>query len=213
MNKLTSLLIGCSLALAGAALAQQPVEQQSPSKGKHAPEKTHATQAQPKPNAAKHEAPAATQHGAMKGHPATNEPGAIKEHAATHEHGATNEPGAGKGHKAPGTRNWTAPKSNVSGISARRRPLRDSSELSSGERDKGPAAVEKTSTNPAAPNAAAAGAVGAAAGQQNVQANAGAKAKSPIRSKCNRSNRSTRTSVRSQAAAGSGGYLQPELSD
>ena len=62
MKKLTSLLIGCSLALAGAALAQQPVEQQSPAKGKHAPEKAHATQAQPKPNAAKPQAPPATQH-------------------------------------------------------------------------------------------------------------------------------------------------------
>jgi hypothetical protein len=41
MKKLTSLLIGCSLTLAGAALAQQPVEQQSPSK------KAHATQTQP----------------------------------------------------------------------------------------------------------------------------------------------------------------------
>ena len=60
MKKLTSLLIGCSLALAGAALAQQPVEQQSPSKGKHAPEKAHATQAQPKPNAAKPQAPPAS---------------------------------------------------------------------------------------------------------------------------------------------------------
>ncbi len=100
MKKLTSLLIGCSLALAGAALAQQPVEQQSPSKGKHAPEKAHATQAQPKPNAAKPEAPAAKQHGAMKEHPATHEPGAMKEHGATNAHGATNEPGAGKGQKA-----------------------------------------------------------------------------------------------------------------
>jgi len=52
MKKLTSLLIGCSLALAGAALAQQPVEQQSPSKSKHAPEKTHATEAKPDANAA-----------------------------------------------------------------------------------------------------------------------------------------------------------------
>ena len=52
MKKLTSLLIGCSLALAGAALAQQPVEQQSPSKGKRAPEKARATQAQPGANAA-----------------------------------------------------------------------------------------------------------------------------------------------------------------
>src|SRR5512132_2451239 len=104
MKRLTSLLIGCSLTLAGAALAQQPVEQQSPTKSKHAPEKTHATQAQPKPNAAKPEAPAAKQHGAMK------------EHGATHEHGATNEPGAGKGQKAPANEeSATAPKSNVSG--------------------------------------------------------------------------------------------------
>jgi len=66
MKKLTSLLIGCSLALAGAALAQQPVEQQSPSKGKRVPEKAHAPQAQPRPNAAKPEAPAAKQHGAIK---------------------------------------------------------------------------------------------------------------------------------------------------
>src|SRR4029453_16539619 len=57
MKSLTSLLIGCSLALAGAALAQQPVEQQSPSKGKRAPEKARATQAQPGPNAAKPETP------------------------------------------------------------------------------------------------------------------------------------------------------------
>src|SRR5213080_3155979 len=101
MKKLTSLLIGCSLALAGAALAQQPVEQQSPSKGKHAPEKTHAPQAQPKPNAAKPEAPAAKQHGAIKEHPATP---------------ATHEPGATKGQKAPAKEGSpTAPKSNVSG--------------------------------------------------------------------------------------------------
>jgi hypothetical protein len=102
MKKLTSLLIACSLALAGAALAQQPVEQQSPSKKKHAPEKTHPAEAQPKPNAAKPQAPAAKQHGAMK------------EHGATHEHGATNEPGAGKGQKAPANQE-SAPGTNVSG--------------------------------------------------------------------------------------------------
>jgi hypothetical protein len=94
MKNVISLSICCSLALAGAALAQQPVEQQSPSKNKHAPEKTHATEAQPreKPqpreNAAKpHERPA-TQTGAMK------------EHNATHESAATNEPGAEKDRKA-----------------------------------------------------------------------------------------------------------------
>jgi Putative peptidoglycan binding domain len=95
MKKLTSLLIGCSLALAGAALAQQPTEQQSPSKGKHPQEKTHAAEAKPGANAAKPETPAAKQHGAMKEYPATNQPGAMKEHGATHEHGA------GKGPKTP----------------------------------------------------------------------------------------------------------------
>jgi hypothetical protein len=64
MNKFTSLLIGCSLALAGAALAQQPEEQQSPSKNKkQGEEKTHATEAKPGANAAKPEATAAKQRG------------------------------------------------------------------------------------------------------------------------------------------------------
>ena len=92
MKKLTSLLIGCSLALAGAALAQQPVEQQSPAKGKHAPEKAHATQPQPKP-----QAPPATHPGATQQHGATHDAGAMKQQGAVHEHAATHEPGAGKG--------------------------------------------------------------------------------------------------------------------
>jgi hypothetical protein len=66
MKKLTSLLIGCSLALAGAALAQQPVEQQSPSKNKHAPEKARATEAQPRANAVRSQERPAKQTGAMK---------------------------------------------------------------------------------------------------------------------------------------------------
>jgi hypothetical protein len=94
MKKLTSLLIGCSLALAGAALAQQPVEQQSPSKSRHAPEKAHPAEAHPNVNAAKPQAPAATQqHGAMKEHGATHEPGAMKEHGATNESPRTNVSG------------------------------------------------------------------------------------------------------------------------
>ena len=118
MKKLTSLLIGCSLALAGAALAQQPVEQQSPSKNKHAPEKSHATQAQPRPNAAKPQAPPATHQGATHEHAATHQPGAMQKTHAGHESAnaaetnvpakSTNEPGAGKGRKArahEGTRN------------------------------------------------------------------------------------------------------------
>src|SRR6267154_358568 len=115
MKKLTSLLIGCSLTLAGAALAQQPVEQQSPSKGKRTPEKTHATQAQPGANAAKPQERPTKQTGAMKERGAANEPGAEKgkKTHAGHESanapeanlpakttGETpNEPGAGKGRK------------------------------------------------------------------------------------------------------------------
>ena len=168
MKKLTSLLIACSLALAGAALAQQPVEQQSPSKKKHAPEKTHPAEAQPKPNAAKPQAPAAKQHGAMK------------EHGATHEHGATNEPG--KGQKAPAKEEAaTAPKSNVSGQegnaatpSARQQRIEERRKGM-----KGPAAAKTTTSPAAAPAGAGAAPSGAAAGKQNAQANAGVKAKKP----------------------------------
>jgi Putative peptidoglycan binding domain len=104
MKKLTSLLIGCSLALAGAALAQQPVEQQSPSKGKRAPAKAHAPEAQPKPNAAKPQAPAAAKQ------PGAKQPGAVK------ERGATTEPGAAKGRKTPAEQESpAATKPDVSG--------------------------------------------------------------------------------------------------
>jgi hypothetical protein len=101
MKKLTSLLIGCSLALAGAALAQQP----TPSKGKHAPEKARTTEAQqPKGKPAKPETPPAKQ------------PGAMKERGATTERGTTTEPGAGKGRKTPASpESVTAPETNVSG--------------------------------------------------------------------------------------------------
>jgi Putative peptidoglycan binding domain len=186
MKKLTSLLISCSLMLAGAALAQQPVEQQSPSKGKHAPEKSHATQAQPEPNAAKPHAPAATQHeqhGATQQHGATHQPGAMKEQGATHEHAATNEPGTGKGHKTPAhEESATAPKTNDSADAST--PSERQQRIEQRRKGmKGQAAAPKTSTNPEAPAAGAAGAGAAssvpAAGQQNAQANAGAKAKKP----------------------------------
>src|SRR5882724_61370 len=107
MKKLfTSLLMGCSLALAGAALAQQPVEQQSPSKKKQGAEKTHATEAQPGANAAKPEERPAKQHGAMKERGAINQPG------------AANEPEAGKGRKARANQeSATAPGTTETGVS------------------------------------------------------------------------------------------------
>ena len=102
MKKLISLLIGCSLALAGAALAQQPVEQQSTSKSKRAPKKAPTTEAQPGANAAKpQERPA-------------NQTGAMKQRGATNERTATSEAGAEKGQKPQvGRESATAPKTNV----------------------------------------------------------------------------------------------------
>ena len=172
-----TILISCSLTLAGAALAQQPVEHQSPSKNKHVPEKAHATQAQPKPNAAKHEAPAVTKQGATKEHSATNEPGAMKEHGTPHEHGATNHTDAEHGQKGLENHKSTAsPKSDVSGESTvAQTPTARQQRVEERRKAKGGVAAAKTSTNPSAPNAGAAGAIG----QQDVQAKAGAKAKRP----------------------------------
>jgi Putative peptidoglycan binding domain len=87
MKKLISLLIGCSLGLAGATLAQQPDEQQPPSKGKRAPQKAQKTQAQPGAKAAKPQERPAKQTGAMK------------ERGATNERATTSQPGAQKGQK------------------------------------------------------------------------------------------------------------------
>ncbi|PYI47598.1 MAG: hypothetical protein DMF10_06270 [Verrucomicrobia bacterium] len=102
MKKLSSLLIGCSLALAGAAWAQQPAEQQSPSKGKRAPEKTHAAEAKPGANAPQ-----------PQGGP-TKQTGAIKERGAPNERAATNRPGAEKGKKT-GRESANPAETNVSG--------------------------------------------------------------------------------------------------
>src|SRR5438270_12960876 len=73
MKKFTSLLIGVSLALAGAAFAQQPEEQASPKKEKPAAEKTQPAEAKtPKTrgaNLASPEATAPAQHGAKTERP------------------------------------------------------------------------------------------------------------------------------------------------
>ncbi len=99
MKNLISLLIGCSLALAGVALAQQPEEQPSPKGKKGAAEKTtRGAQATPGAKGAKPEATVGKQTGAMK------------------ERGAPTQPGAGKGRKTQATQeSATAPGTNVSG--------------------------------------------------------------------------------------------------
>jgi len=83
MKKFTSLLISCSLVLAGIAFAQQPEESASPAKGKkpHAAEKTHGAEAKPGATAPRPETAPGKQHGAMnappgaKGHEMTPKPG------------------------------------------------------------------------------------------------------------------------------------------
>lgn len=194
MKKLSSLLVSCSLVLAGAALAQQPVEQQSPSKGKRAPEKAHATQAQPGANAAKPEEKPSKQTGATKERGTTNERGTIKERAAT------NEAGAEKGRKTrSGRESANAEETNTSGQATgektnesgarKNRNARAREESANTQRpgenqqteqqrkgEKGPAAASNKSNNPAETNAVK---PASANNQQNVQANAGAKGKRP----------------------------------
>jgi len=98
MKKFTSLLIGCSLALAGAvAFAQQPEE--SPSKKNQGAEKAQAAEAKPSAKAAKPEATA-------------KQAGAIK------EPGATTEQGAGKGRKAKATEKSATATGTETGVSA-----------------------------------------------------------------------------------------------
>jgi hypothetical protein len=171
MKKLTSLLIGCSLALAGAALAQQPVEQQSPSKGKRAPEKTHAAEAQSGANANKPKERPAKQTGAMKERGATNEPGAEKgrKNRAGQETnvsgqptgGETNEP-AGKGRK--GRTDQQSENAPATGM-----PMQVGKEQQVKERKQG---VKQPATE------AGAGPIPGGI-PQNAQTNTGAKAKKP----------------------------------
>ena len=207
MKKFTSLLIGCSLVLAGAALAQPPEEQPTP-KTKQGAEKTHAAEAKPGANAAKPQETVAKPTGAMKERGATNEPGAGKgrkvqatEKSATAPGtnvsgqpaaSATAEPGAGKGRKARAKSETAAPGTNVSG-----QPAASATPGAEQPRKGMKGRAAKTSATPATTPAAATGAVSATpagaaattasaapsvgvAGQQNTQANlAGGKKAKP----------------------------------
>jgi hypothetical protein len=109
MRTFTSLLLGCSLALAGAAFAQQPEE--SPAKGKKQGKETTTQQAEPKTPKTQG---ATGEQGAEKGHrgKAANATGA--ETNVSGQPGGTpaNEPGVGKGHKGKAA---TGAETNVSG--------------------------------------------------------------------------------------------------
>src|SRR6266478_5395554 len=158
MKRFTSLLIGCSLALAGVAMAQQPNEEASPGKKKkQGTEQTQAGEAKPGANAAK---PHAT---------------AVREPGARNAPGAMNEPGAGKGRKAH-QESATAQEPNVSSQPA-------ASATPSGEKQKKGMKEHAAKTSPApaatAPAAASATPAAAVGTQQKGQANvvAGAKKK------------------------------------
>ena len=157
MKKFTSLLIACSLAVAGAAMAQQPEEQQSPTKQKGA-EKTHAVEAKPGANAANPEATAAKQRGAR------NERAASK---------------AEKPEAMPKSSASAGTETNVSGQPGA--SAMPSAKQHAGQRGTGmkePAANAKTSATPATAGASAAPSVSSAS-QSRGQANAAAAAKKP----------------------------------
>src|SRR5437773_12468484 len=98
MKKFTSLLIGVSLALAGAAFAQAPEE--SPAKGKKQGTETTTQQAEPKTPK-------------TRGGNTANPEATAKQTGAMKEQGATGaEQGTGKGHKGKGA---NAAETGVSG--------------------------------------------------------------------------------------------------
>jgi hypothetical protein len=98
MKKFTSLLIGCSLALAGATMAQQPNEQQTPTE-KQGPGKRqgHAAEAQPRANQANPEAQAGKHRGGKNQQAASTEQNPQQTPAP--QQGARHQRGAAKGQK------------------------------------------------------------------------------------------------------------------
>jgi len=123
MKKFTSLLIGCSLALAGAAFAQQPEEQASPKKEKPAAEKTHAAEAQPGAKAAKPEATPPKQRGATNERPESK---ALKTEATPKSEKSagteTNVPGQPAVSATPGAKHPAGREKGVKGANAKASP-------------------------------------------------------------------------------------------
>ncbi len=191
MKTFISLLIACSLALAGAAMAQQPKEQESPTKkNKRGAEKSQAAEAKPGANAEKSQEKAAKQDGAMK------ERGASKERGAMNERGAANERGADKGRDArvkEESANAAKTGTDVSGQAAgsaksdekqqaeqQRKGMKgDAAKASATPAAKASAAAAATkSASPAAASVSAAPSVSAAS-QPKAQTNAAVAAKKP----------------------------------
>jgi len=170
MKRFTSLLIGCSLALAGVAMAQQPNEEASPGKKKkQGAEQTQPAQAKPGANAAKPQQTAAKERGSHNERGAQNEQGA-----------AANERAAGKGRKGqPKSETATETGANASGQEAASASPGTAQQGKKGMKGRGANAKTSPAPTPAAAASANAAPSVSAAGQQRGQAKAGAAAKKP----------------------------------
>src|SRR5437879_3279057 len=119
MKTFTSLLIGCSLALAGVAMAQQPNEESSPAKKKkQGAEETQPAQPKPGATAAKPHATAVREHGPRNAPGAMNEPGAEKGRKG-HQESATAQEGQPPASATPGAEK---PKKGMKGRAAKTSP-------------------------------------------------------------------------------------------
>src|SRR5712671_530002 len=168
MKKIITLLAGCSLALAGAVIAQQPEGQESPAKKGAGKEKTtQATEAKPtrtaapgekKGNPTNTEKPATTettpkQHGAKGGYGAKSQPTTNAESSPAP--GATNAAEATGGKKGGHGRNAKEKATAETGLSASpsaSQPMMEQGKK--GRQGKGAKAANATSPSPAASAAA-----------------------------------------------------------
>jgi hypothetical protein len=192
MKTFTSLLVGCSLALAGAAFAQQPEEQQSPTKNKRGAEKAQTAeeqgsgantanpQATAKERGAKRSERAAAR--AQKTEASPKSEGSPSENNATGPAGATAVPGgkqAGQHGKGKGRNARTAASATpatAASASATPATAGAASATPAAAGSATPATAGAATATPATTGSATAGSTGAAAaGQQN----AGAKARKP----------------------------------
>jgi hypothetical protein len=194
MKTFTSLLIGCALALAGAAMAQQPEEQATP-KEKAATEKTHvsppksgANAAQSQETTAKPEATAAKQRGATHER-ATSK--ALKTEATpksatstatetnvSGEPGASATPGAKQGaERRKGTRATNAKASPSATAATKASPSATAAAAATASAT--PVTAATASATPVTAATASAAPTVAGAGQTNAQANAAGAAKKP----------------------------------
>jgi hypothetical protein len=186
MEKFTSLLIACSLALAGAALAQQPDEQPSPKNKKQDTQKTEKVEPKARgENAAKAEATPAkqrevrTERGASKAQTAettpTPEKSAVSETKVSGQPGLSATPNAKQGKNARGANATTlasaTPATAASTSSAT--PAKAAKKIAT------PATATKASATPATAASTSAAPTVAAAGQQNARANGAGAAKKP----------------------------------